>query len=241
MIAADGMTLLAANVAILMSAIVQRGTGVGFAMVAVPLLAVFAPVFVPAPMLVVALVLSLAMIREGQGDIVRLEVSQLCIFIAVGTIGGGVLLASAPAQVMDLAFAAVILAGVAASLFMRAPGLTRESLAIGGVLTGVIGTASGIHGPPLALLYQAQPAEKTRATMSVVFTLAYTMSLTVLGLAGLFDTSDLISAAWLLPGMVAGWFLADPVRALAGPTVLRVAMLSIAAGDGGALLIRGIG
>src|SRR3546814_12225619 len=55
---------------------------------------------------------------------------------------------------------------------------------VAGVVSGVTGTAAGIGGPPLALLYQHRPGSTIRSTLAAAFLVATALSLATLAVAG---------------------------------------------------------
>ena len=71
-----------------------------------------------------------------------------------GALGGVGLLALIPAGFLSMLFGGLVLAAVLASLARPKIPLRNGTRLAGGVASGVMGTAGGIGGPPLALVYQ---------------------------------------------------------------------------------------
>src|SRR3546814_15753694 len=61
---------------------------------------------------------------------------------------------------------------------------------VAGVVSGVTGTAAGIGGPPLALLYQHRPGSTIRSTLAAAFLVGTALSLATLAVAGEFGPSQ---------------------------------------------------
>lgn len=66
-----------------------------------------------------------------------------------------------------------------------------------GVLSGIMGTAAGIGGPPLAMLYAGRGGAQLRANLAALFLLGKALSLTALAAAGRVAIADLLLAAVL--------------------------------------------
>jgi hypothetical protein len=66
-----------------------------------------------------------------------------------------------------------------------------------GIITGVTETATGIGGPPLALVYQHQGAARLRSTLAFCFLVSQLMSLAMLAPAGRVSASHFKTALML--------------------------------------------
>lgn len=234
------LQLLLVNLAAFLGAFVQVATGLGFAMLAVPLLAVISLDYVPGPTLFVSVFLAMSMVASGRAAIVREELVAILPGLTVGTVAGAVVIASTPAASLGVLFAILILLAVAITVFVRPVRLSVPALIGGGFVAGLMGTVSGIHGPPLAVLYQREDIEKIRATMAVVFAIAYVISLFGLAAAGQFD----LYRAWLgltmLPGLVLGILIARRMRGSLPTGLVRLAMLSLVVASAVLLLVKSV-
>lgn len=233
-------SLLIANGVVIFSAIVQTATGMGFGMIAAPLLALISLELVPGPMLFVNLFLSLLMLGDGRSHVVRREVVLLLPTILVGTAIGAAIVMALPGDILGIVFALMILSAVAITLFAKALAMTTGNLAACGVAVGVMGTATGIPGGPLVVLYQNEPMEKTRPTMALVFTFSYTSSLIALSIAGVFSLQLAFLGLLMLPGLMIGYILGKRVRGHMSREIGRFLMLSIASSGAVLLLAKSI-
>ncbi len=93
------------------------------------------------------------------------------------------LVAAVPDRVLGVVIGVVVLAALAMTTREREVPRNRRTLAAHGVISGTTGTASGIGGPPIALLYQRE-RPRVRATLALYFFGGALLSLTVLGVAG---------------------------------------------------------
>lgn len=221
--------IVLANCAVFLGSLVQTTTGMGFAMVAAPLLALISLDLVPGPMLLVNLILSALMLSSDRSNINRRELTILMPMIGIGTVVGGLVLASLSPEHFGLLFGLMIFAAVVASMFVNNIALSATTLTAGGLIAGLMGTTSGIPGPPLAVLYQHEDLQKTRPTLAVVFTFAYIASLAAVTFADKFNLGLALDGLKLLPGLILGYLLAKKYRGLIAPNTGRMLMLSIAA------------
>lgn len=231
--------LLAANVIVLAATAVQAATGIGFALIAIPLLALVDLAFVPGPSVFVALFLALFMTSAGRGVIERPELFRIGAGVVAGAALGALLLIFLDLDNMAPVFGAVILAAVALSLTGLQLPFTPRYLVGAGTVAGVMGVLSGIHGPPLALLYQRSAPDKARAMIASVFFVAYVATIAALAGAGQFGARQAILGTALLPGFFVGYFLACRFLRIRNPAAFRAGVLIIAAASAVALIVKG--
>ena len=105
-----------------------------------------------------------------------------------------------------------------------------------GLVSGTGGTASGIVGPPVALLYQNAAGPRVRATLGAYFTAGSLVSLAGLAAGGEFTVGALRAAAVLLPLMVVDFAVSSPARRLLDRGWTRPAVLALASAGALALL-----
>ncbi|WP_299154881.1 sulfite exporter TauE/SafE family protein [uncultured Tateyamaria sp.] len=232
------LAYIIANSAVVVASLVQTSTGMGFAMIAAPLLALISLEFVPGPMLFVNLFLSLFMLGDGRSHVERREIATLCPTILIGTLIGAAILARVPTDSLAILFASLILLAVAVSLFAKAQPMTTRNLSICGVAVGAMGSTSGIPGAPLVIMYQNEPLEKTRPTMALVFTFSYITSLVALTYAGAFNLKLAMDGLMLLPGLLIGFGIGRWARRYMTQAMGRILMLSIASIGAVLLLIK---
>lgn len=221
--------LLVANVIVGFAGFVQTTTGVGFAMVAVPMLVLVDLSYAPGPSLFVMLFLSIAMVAGSWSDVDRQGFATLFPGLFLGTIAGSRLLGMLSASAFGLVFGFIVLAALALGRMGFAPRQSPVVNASGGFVSGLMGTISGIHGPPLAVLYQRADPARARATIAFVFVIASVLSLVSLNSAGYFGRDEALAGLALVPGLVVGFVLASTGRRFISDSVARNAMLWIAA------------
>lgn len=232
--------LLVANIVVGFAGFVQTTTGVGFAMIAVPILVLIDLSYAPGPSLFVMAFLAIAMVVGAWRDVDGKGFSALFPGLAVGTLVGSQLLGLLSASAFGLVFGSIVLAGLALGRIGFAPRRTPVVNASGGFVSGLMGTISGIHGPPLAVLYQRAEPAKARATIAFVFVFASVLSLISLHLNGYFGREEALAGLALLPGLVAGFAIAMSGRRFIPDRVARSAMLAIAAFSAVTLIVKSV-
>ena len=225
------MEFLVEFVAVLMGARVQRSVGFGLALVVVSALTFVRPEALPATVLLMVMPLGVFMAFKERRAI---DVSDLAYVLSgglLGTLGGVGLLLLVPDRYLSVLFGVlVVLAALTSAVDPDLP-LRNPTRLAGGVASGIMGTAAGIGGPPLALVYQSRSGPEVRSTLAVAFFVGTAISLLALALSGSADFSHLVLALELLPALFLGLWAANYVTGfLSGdwlrPTILFFAALS---------------
>ena len=245
-IIADGGFLSAAFAAgvivVLFGAFVQSATGIGFGLIAAPVLLLIDPKFVPGTVIFLGTAVSfLSAVR----DVRHINGAYVAAGIA-GRIPAAILAASLVAglsqSVFQIVFACLILFAVALSLLGRAIQPSMPGVAVAGVLSGLMGTLTSVGGPPFALALQNAPAHQLRATLNAVLLLGACVSMASLAAFGSFGWPDMLRGLALVPSVLLGFYLAryvvhDPRNA----RWQRTAVLGICVVASVVLLMRAIG
>lgn len=234
------MELLLTFVAVLVGAVVQGSVGFGLALVVVPVLALVRPEALPAVVLLLTMPMAALMsVREWRSA----DVTGLLPILGgrvLGTLGGVGLLALVPSGFLSVLFGALVLAAVLASLLRLKVSLNVRTKFTGGVASGVMGTAGGVGGPPLALIYQDRSGPEIRSTLAVAFVAGTGLSLIALFLSGRVGAEHALLTLQLLPGMLLGLFSTRWIAPLLDASWLRPAVLLFAAASGLAVVILGL-
>lgn len=227
-----------ATLIIAMASALQAATGMGMALFAAPLLALIDTAYVPGPMLCAVMVLSAAVAWRERGVLNHRVLVAALLGLAIGCGIAAAVLAMLAGMDLTRLFAALILAAVTLSLLGARIPVGRVSLLFGGAASGILGTMSGAHGPPIALVLQHESPARLRATLCAFFTVGCAMSLLALSLGGLFGMPQLELGAALLPGVVVGFALAPLLNRRLDRRHARTSVLTISALSALALLLR---
>jgi uncharacterized protein len=197
--------LVLGALAVAAGASLQGFTGFGANLVAVPLLLLIDPRFVPGPVVVAGTLLNLlSSIREDSRDILP-DVRWTIGGQLPGAAGAAVVLAVLPQRPLVLVFAGSVLIAAAASASGWHPPVNHPTLVSAGIASGFFGTMAGIGGPPVALLWQDAGGPALRASLARHFLAGALISLPLLVVAGRLGLSELLVALALIPGTLLGF------------------------------------
>jgi uncharacterized membrane protein YfcA len=188
------------------------------------------PAFVPAPITIAALGLNVLLIRRER-DGFDPQVRYAMVGLVPGAVVAGVTLASLPEHGLGVLFAVLVMIAVALSAVGLSIRPAPATLLGAGVVSGFMGTISGIGGPPVAIVYQRSPARMLRATLPRFFMLAGAIALGTLVVVGKVGRDELVAAVALLPGALGGYFLSPWLtrhidRRAARPVVLLLSAIA---------------
>jgi len=234
-------TIVIVSFAVAMGAVIQGSIGFGYALLAVPALALLLPWAVPVTPLLLALPMTTLMsAREWHsidfGGFLLITAGRL-----LGTIAGVGLLVFVPKGSLSTLMGLLILAAALASFFKPSFEVRNGTRLTGGVASGVVGTVAALGGTPLALVYQDRSGAELRSTLSVSFVVGIAMSLVGLGLAGKVEGRHFVLAMELLPGLLVGLWASRWVVERLEARWLRPVVLIFAAIAGAVIVLLGPG
>ena len=222
-------------------AIVMQGViGFGANMLAVPILALINPDFVPGPVLILNPVMAAIFTLRERGSTDRYGLTWALIGRVPGVLVGVLALMVIAEDHLGTLFGVLVLLAVGMKVSGIHPTRNRRSLLVAGGLSGFMGTTVAVGGPPIALLYHDAPGVVMRATLSPYFLIGTTISIGALAIAGRFGTSDLVIAAWLLPALLVAVAISHPFRGVADRGWLAPAIYTVSTAGAIALLIRSL-
>ncbi len=237
----DGLTLTTILIAISAMAFgcaFQAALGLGFALLAAPVLALLDPAFVPGPMLLAGTVLA-ALTAYGERDAIDRRMLATCLIgLGVGTVVGAVILQAVQGMDLQRVFGIMILLAVGVSLMGKTVAAKGRSLLIAAGISGVMGIMAGLHGPVISLAFQNAEPRVARAMLGAYFTVAYLSAVAALALVGAFGAPEASRTLVLLPGVAVGLALAPITRRYINRDRLRIAILAIAAVSGLILIVK---
>lgn len=238
----DANTLAAAilaNLAMAAGAAAQASIGMGLNLFTVPILALIDPVFVPGPVLVHSFLVAIVASYRLRSDIDTHEVALSAVGLLAGTAIAALLLMQLDPARLPRLFGLLVLAAVILTAAGYRVSITPCSLIASSTAAGIMGTVAGVHGPPIALLYQSEAPARIRSALLPFFAIANSVSLVALGAVGMFGWRQVEASLLLVPGLVVG-FLAAPwlIRVLSARTI-RICILAISAISGLALMLKG--
>lgn len=236
----SSLALVGASSAVLIGSVVQGSVGFGLALVAAPVLFLIDPRLVPGPLIFASIGLtSLTAYRDRQG-IDADGIGWGLVGRLPGTLLGAAMLAFIPPERLAAPLGALVLLGVVLSASGVHVRLNPRTLMGAGLLSGFMGTASSIGGPPIAMLYQHAPGTRLRGTLSAYFVIGGVMSLVAIAVVGRFGAEELVWSMWLLPGATIGFVISNRFTSWLDRGLTRPAVLCVAAAAGLGVIARQI-
>lgn len=231
--------VLATLVAVVfVSAFVQGALGIGFALIVAPVAGVLQPGLLPVTLLILMLPLNFLVAWRERAAIDWAGARWITAGRFVGTFAGLWLLTALSAHQLDQAVGWFTVIAAAAALLAPPFAATPSASQGVGLCTGITETATGIGGPPLALLYQHANGPTLRATVAVCFLVGEIMSLVILAISGKIDSSQVISALYLAPAALAGSALSKLTHSKIDGNALRLSVLIFALLSGAYLIVK---
>jgi uncharacterized protein len=232
--------LAVALTAVLAGAFVQGTVGFGVNILAAPVMALVEPDALPAVLILAALPLATGMLVREHGHIDRDGLRWLLVGRLPGTALGALVVATLPPDDLAAVIGALVLVAVGMSVAAPPLAVTRSTAVAVGALSGAMGTASSIGGPPPALLYQHHPGAVLRSTTAALFVVGTILSASALAVAGEVTVDDVVLAAVLTPAIAGGLGLSHVLAGHIEAGWLRPAVLVVAAVAGVATMLRGL-
>lgn len=224
--------LVLVNLILLIGACLQGLLGFGLGFFSAPLLFLLAPQYVPGPMILNALLLTLLMsIRNHRA----LEWRQTGFALTGGSIGvlaAAVLMSSLAVSQYRMLFGALMIIAVLLSVIGAHPKLNPRNNLIAGMLSGFMGTTTSAGGAPMGLLYQHAPPQLRNAHLSMFFLYINIFGMIVLWLSGMSGWADIWLFVQSIPALLIGWGLSDLVGRRINARRLRQMILTVAFASG---------
>jgi uncharacterized membrane protein YfcA len=233
--------LVVIAVAMVIAAGIQVTMGFGFALIAIPIVAV-----VEDPKVAVVLITAVGVpmtlwnTYRWRRDLRLREMFTVAAASLVGMPLGALVLTRAPERSLTLTIGIVVLI-LTAWLWrgLRLPPGPRTEISAG-VASGALATSTGTNGPPLVIAFQATGMERPefRATLAGCFLVQGVVALTIFAVNGLVTTD--VGRAFVvgMPAVVAGTLVGERWSARLHGRAFRAAVLLLLACSG-ALAVAG--
>jgi len=221
------MPLAATTLIVFSGTLVRAVSGLGFSLVAVPLLSL---VWTPAQAVAIAVLFqtlsALPLVSAEYRNIDWRLLARICAGGLAGMLPGLALLQWLPEPAMRVALAAILLLSVALIVVGRRliRNMTPARILLVGLCAGVAQGMAGVSGPPLMAGLMAMPGldpRTIRLTATSVFLILGLVSVATLGWHGAFGVMAPGSYAIATAGMVGGHLAGERLFALAGAAGFR--------------------
>jgi uncharacterized membrane protein YfcA len=230
--------ILLANLAVVLGATLQGSIGFGLGFVGAPLLMLINPAFIPGPLLLNAVVLTLLLTHRERHSIDFSEIKWAVMGRLVGVVAAAVVVASISTDGLSLILGILVLVLVALSLSGLHFAPNWRSLIVAGTLSGFSGTIASVGAPPMAIVYQNETGPRIRGTLSAFFVIGTVMSLCALIVVGRLGMSELFIALRMLPGLLIGFLVSRRMAVVLDRGYTQYAVLVLAAAGGLLLVLR---
>ncbi|GGD51744.1 sulfite exporter TauE/SafE family protein [Lacimicrobium alkaliphilum] len=209
--------LLLINLVLLCGACLQGLLGFGLGLFCAPLLFLIAPEYVPAPMILNALLLTLLISITNREAIDTRLTGFAIVGGTIGVSAAGVLMWWLDTEHYPLLFGVLIILAVLLSLLGVRPAINRRTNLVAGALSGFMGTTTSAGGAPMGLLYQDAEHSEIKANLSVFFLYINLFGICLLWLTNIAGYSDLLLFLQSIPALLAGlalsWYLSKRINA----------------------------
>jgi uncharacterized membrane protein YfcA len=219
-------------------AVLQVSVGFGLGMIAAPVFSLVDPTLAPSVVLLLAAGVTAAVLARERGAADLRGCGWALVGRVPGAAAGALLVVVLPAKYLALLIAGVVLTGVAVSAAGYVPRARRSSVFLAGMASGLMGTATSIGGPPMAMVWQRLSGPRLRATMSAFFLAGSVMSLVALAAAGAVGAHTLQRTVLLAPAAVAGVLLAGPLTRRLNARHTRTAAMALAVAGAAGLVAQ---
>lgn len=202
-------------IVVMFAAIVQMSVGMGFGMLASPVIALIKPEIVPGCIVLIGLTVALSGAWRERQNIAGNE-------LAMGI--GGRIVGSAFAflilmQINDLrgfllVFGILMLTAIAMTVSgLRIPFTDRNLFGLS-IISGLMGSITAVGAPPMAIIYHERSPDIIRPTLNAFFASGCILAMIALSLSGWFGIVDLVATLVLFPAMFLGIYLSRYVTGL---------------------------
>lgn len=220
--------LLVSGLALLFGSAVEAVTGYGSAVIALPVMELAFPSHMPALLILLGPPLIVLMVGIERTYIDAPAVVQVSSGLIFGTILAIPVLDLVSGRSLRLLFGFATLAALVPLTVMRS-GVARtppRSFAAG-LASGFMGTATGMSGPPLAVVFAHEHGPTVRATLGMVYGVGSAFSIGALLFTRRIDTADLWLAAVLSVPVVIGFGAGRLLLKRVSGRFLHVAILGL--------------
>ncbi|MEM0909071.1 MAG: sulfite exporter TauE/SafE family protein [Pseudomonadota bacterium] len=209
---ADGHNLVLTLLAGFAGGLLRGYSGFGFAMAAVPIMALGVPPLVAVPVVLIhELLIGIISILAERLPLRAKELLPISLGSVLGTPIGVVALSNLPAEAMRLTIAAVVAVAVVALWRMRKAhfGLSAPVLSGAGFFSGLLNGATALSGPPAILVVLGSPLgpHAARALLIQFIALSAALGIVLTMVGGLQGAVTVTLALTMVPAVALGFLV----------------------------------
>lgn len=220
--------------------LVQGTVGFGLGVVASPVIALVRPDLVPVVIIVGASALPVAALASEWRHVDWRAFGWTFVGRLPATIAGVAIVAAVSTRALQGFVGLTVLVMAVLSVVRVTIPRTPATLTAAGALTGITGTASGIGGPPVAIILAHDEPPVARATLAVMFLTGAATSLGALAIAGQARPDALLSGLIMMPATLVGFAASLAFRKRVPKAAFRSAVLALSGVSAVVLIVRAI-
>lgn len=190
---------------VFVGACAQGSFGFGLGVTAAPVLALVNPDFIPASLLMVAMVLTVLVVLRQRDMFEWRSLTWALIGRVPGSLLGTWAVIQLPQRELIVLFSVLVLSGVGLSFAGWHIRPTRSTLLVAGAASGFMGSITSIGGPPMAIVYQNESGPTIRASLANFFLFGAALSVILLAAAGRIHGADVRRSFQIMPAMILGF------------------------------------
>lgn len=190
---------------VFVGACAQGSFGFGLGVTAAPVLALVNPDFIPASLLMVAMVLTVLVVVRQRATFEWRSLTWALIGRLPGSLLGTWAVVQLPKRELVVLFSVLVLVGVGLSFAGWHIRPTKSTLLVAGAASGFMGSITSIGGPPMAIVYQHESGSTIRSSLANFFLFGAALSVVLLAVAGKIHRADVHRSLQIMPAMVLGF------------------------------------
>ena len=206
--------IIALSVIIFIASVIRGFTGFGLALVAVPMIQFFMPVTDTAVFIAtINFIFSLLYYGKSKEIVKGQPLGSMAVWTGAGVAAGVVILKLVNLGYVQLVWGLLII--IIVVFLARGMNLNirseRTALTLSGLFGGLLAGATGIIGPPVAIILSSikTPKEKFNAIISIFIFFAVCYALILYLITGLIHKETMILALCSVPALLAGLYTGD--------------------------------
>ncbi len=232
--------LLLCCAVVIFASILQVSIGMGFGMLASPLIALIKPELVPGSILAMGLFVAFSGAWRERVNISWTELKLGVGGRIIGSITAFIVLLIIPdVESFFVVFGIVMLVAIAMTAFGRKVDFTETNLLQLSIISGLMGSITAVGAPPMAIIYHDRDPAIVRPTLNAFFFSGSVLGLISLGSSGWISVQDFIAAVIFLPAMFFGILVSGPFKGLPNRLMSSI-LLGLSALASISLIIRGL-
>jgi uncharacterized membrane protein YfcA len=224
--------------AVAIGACIQGTLGFGLGLIAAPVLALVDKDLIPGPLLLIGVATTTTVFLRERGSVDWRGMKWAIVGRVAGTGIGAWAVVAFSKDALIVALSLSVILGVVMSVAGWNFRPTTTSLIGAGTLSGIMGTLTSIGGPPMALVYQKESAQRLRSTLAGFFLIGATLSVASLFAGGEFGWHEFRLGLALIPGLVLGLGTSRKMARFLDNRYTRPAVLGFSALSSLTLLIQ---